>query len=444
MLDFSDEISAHQKRLAELLAQYQKTKDPRLLDEIEREMKALERSYAELEKHRRGMPEDVLDQYVHRDAMEAQQGAGCLDEVRKLIRAGQHAQAQAKLESCSAQHDRSSSALEGSLAEMRGDKFGDEQKKLDEVMNELADVAKDQDDIASEANRIFENYAAKADEIAKDHRREASKKVSALVEKLRKRLADVGENGLTPFAKEELDIVQRRIGDVEHMVADGDLAEALGMARQAKTSLDTIAGELDAAMNDDPKSKWAEETQDALDGIERAAPVASELISELQSLAPRPDQIMSQDDQRALERLRRREAMNKQRSQRLADRTKQLGPELPGDTGAELGKKLGGAISQMGNADERMKAKDPSGAREASRAAADALAKARERAQSAARQAQEGAVGDEPIRIPGADEYRAPERFREDLLEAMKKKSGGVGPDGYDEMIKRYYEELIK
>ena len=52
-------------------------------------------------------------------------------------------------------------------------------------------------------------------------------------------------------------------------------------------------------------------------------------------------------------------------------------------------------------------------------------------------------VGDEPIRIPGADEYRAPERFREDLLEAMKKK-GSVAPEGYDDLIKRYYEELIK
>ena len=65
------------------------------------------------------------------------------------------------------------------------------------------------------------------------------------------------------------------------------------------------------------------------------------------------------------------------------------------------------------------------------------------RTSSAARQAQEGAVGDEPIRIPGADEYRAPERFREDLLEAMKKK-GAVAPEGYDDQIKRYYEELIR
>jgi len=443
LLDVSDEIAAHQKRLADLLAQYQRTKDPRLLDEIEREMRSLDRSFAELDKHRRGMAEDVLDQYVHRDAVQAQAGASCIDEVRKLVQSGDTAKAQQKLEQCRQQQQRSSGSLEGSLAGLRGDKFSDEQKKLDEVMNDLSDVAKDQDEIAAEANRIFEAYAEKADEVAKDHRREASKKVSALVDKLRRRLHDINEGGLTPFAKEELDIVERRLADVEHMVGDGDLAEALGMAHQAKQSLDTIAGELEAAINDDPKSKWADATQDALDGVQHARPVAKELIDELASLSPKPDQIMSADDRRALERLRRREVLTKDRAKRLSDRAKQLGSELPGDAGTELTKKLGGAMEQMGAADERMKLKDPSGARAATRAAADSLAKARDRARSAARQAQEGAVGDEPIRIPGADEYRAPERFREDLLEAMKKK-GAVAPDGYDDQIKRYYEELIK
>jgi hypothetical protein len=443
VMDISDEIAAHQKRLADLLAQYQQTKDPRLLDEIERELKTLDRSYAELDKHRRGMPEDVLDQYVNRDAVAATQGTQCLDEVRRLVRAGQLQQAQQKLEACRAQQDKSAAGLEGSLAALRGDKFSDEQRKLDEVMNELADVTKDQDDIAAEANRIFEEYAVKADEVAKEHRREASKKVGALVDKLRKRLKDMDESGLTPFAKEELDIVERRLDDVESMVSDGDLAEATSMARQAKQSLDTIAGELEAALEDDPKSKWADATQDALDAVGKARPIAKSLIDELQALLPRPEQIMSADDLRALERLRRRQAGTRDRTRRLSDRTKQLGGELPGDAGAELGKKLGGAIKHMESSDERARAKDPSGTREGTRAAADALAKARDRARSAARQAQEGAVADEPIRIPGADEYRAPERFREDLLEAMKKK-GQQGPDGYDEQIKRYYEELIK
>jgi hypothetical protein len=396
--------------------------------------------FAELKKHEQGMPEDVLDQYVNRDAKDPG-GTDCIAEVSALAHAGKPAEAQKKLEQCMQQRDRMASSLEGSLAQLRGDKFTDEQKKLDEVMNELADVAKDQDDIAAEANRIFESYAEKADEVARDNRREASKKVGALVDKLRRRLEAINEAGLTPFAKEELDIVQRRLGDVEHMVGDGDLAEALGMARQAKASLDTIGGELEAALNDDPKSKWADATQDALDGLSRASPVAKELIDELQALSPRPDQIMSGDDQRALERLRRRQGMNRDRAKRLGERTKQLGGELPGDASTELGKKLGTATEQMGLADDRMKGRDPSGAREAARAAADALAKARDRARSAARQAQQNGLNDEPIKIPGADEYRAPEQFREELLEAWKH---GKSPEGYGEMNKRYVEEIVK
>ncbi|HEY1555671.1 MAG TPA: hypothetical protein VGF94_12625 [Kofleriaceae bacterium] len=445
LLDISDEIAAHQKRLADLLAQFQRTKDPRLLDEIDREMKALDRLYAEQTAHAHAMPEDVLDQYVNRDAAKAQDGSRCMDEVRALVHAGKTAEAQAKLEVCRQEQARAAAAQEDSLSAYRGDKFGEEQKKLDEVMNELADVAKDQDDIAAEANRIFEAYAQKADEIARDHRREAAKKIGAVVDKLRRRLDAIDQSGLTPFAKEELDVVERRLNDVEHMVGDGDLAEGAAMARQAKQSLDTIAGELEAALDDDRQSdstsKWAEATQNALDGVERARPVAKDLIDELQALAPRPDQIMSGDDQRALDRLRRREAMNEQRTRRLGDRTKQLGGELPGDTASELGKKLGAAIDQMDQADDRMKAKDPSGARETTRAAADALAKARDRARSAARQAQKSVVGEEPIRIPGADEYRAPEKFREQLLEDWKK---GSAPKSYEDADERYIEELRK
>jgi hypothetical protein len=441
LLDISDEISAHQKKLADLLAQYARSKDPRLLDEIDREMKALDRSFAELEKHKSGMAEDVLDQYVNRDALQPKQGSSCIDEVRALVHAGKTAAAQAKLEACQQMHDRAANSLEGSLASYRGDKFSDEQKKMDEVMNELADVAKDQDDIAKESNRIFEAYAQKADEVARDHRREASRKVGALVDKLKRRLDAVNESGLTPFAKEELDIVQRRLGDVEHMVGDGDLAEALAMARQAKQSLDTISGELEAALADDPKSKWADATQDALDGINRSRPVGKELIDELQSLSPRPDQIMSADDQRALERLRRRQVQNEQRTKRLGDRTKQLGGDLPGDASQELGKKLGGAMEQMGQAVDRMAGKDPSGAREATRAAAEELAKARDRARSAARQAQQSsAKDDEPVRIPGADEYKAPERFRERVMEAAKK---DVPPE-FKKQSDLYMEEIVK
>lgn len=441
MLDLADEIAGHQKRLKELLEQYARTSDPRLKNEIERELRALDHALEQLAKQRTAMPEDVLDQFVHREALDAGSQASCTAEVRRLFAAGEAKAAQAKLAECAGELSRATGSLEGSLDAMRGERFSDEQKKLDEVMNELADLAKDQDDIAAEASRIFDEYAAKIDRLSEENQKEASKKIGALLERLRRRLSSIPDAGLTPFATEELDIVQRRLTDLEHMVDDGDLAEALAMAKQAKQSIDTIAGELDAALQDEPGSVFARDTEKALEAAERARPIAKELIEELSELAPSPRDVLSADDKRALEQLRRRQAGGRERGKRLAERTKALGDELPGDAGRDISQRLQSALDHMSAAEGRMRGQDPSGARQAARSAADALEEANKRTKGAARQRQEGAgVGDEPIRIPGAEEYRAPEQFREDILEAMKKKA----PSGYDDMLRRYYQELIR
>ncbi len=443
LLDISDEIAAHRRRLDELMEQYAKTGDPRLAAEIQRELKALEQRLAELAQKRAGMADDVLDQFVHTDAMQDKRADGCVDEVRRLFDAGQVAEAQAKLATCSRQLDDAARAMEQALDQLRGDKFSDEQRQLDELMNELADVAEEQTQIAAEADRIFERYAEQADDLMKDKAKEARRKLATTLDKLRDRLGAIPEAGVTPFAQEELDIVERRLDDLEHMLEDGDLAEALGMARQAKQSLDTVSAELEAAIEDDPGSPWAKDTADSLDAVERAHAPADKLIEELEALAPSPEQIMDGDDKKALDRLRRRQGLNEERAKKLGERAKAAGGELPGDAGQVVSDKVGDARRKMDQAEGRMKARDPAAARDAARAAAEALQQARDQAKKAARQQlSDGGAGldDEPIQIPGADEYRAPERFREDILEAMKQRA----PEGFDDLVQRYYEELIR
>ena len=128
---------------------------------------------------------------------------------------------------------------------------------------------------------------------------------------------------------------------------------------------------------------------------------------------------------------------------KLADKARQLGPELPGKAGDEISERVDESGRHMDQAARHMKGRDPSAARDAARQAADALEKAQEKARSAARQQMsDGGAGldSEPIKIPGADEYKAPAHFREDILEAMKKQA----PERYDEMVKQYYQELIR
>jgi hypothetical protein len=441
LLDLSDEIANHQKRLEELMAEYGRTGDPRIKAEIERELRAIKGLLDQLNKQRAGIAEDVLDRFVNPDAMNDRAYDGCLDEVQALFAKGNVAAAKAKLEACRVGLDQTMAGMEAALAGLRGDRFGDEQKLLDEVMDELADLARDQEDIAAEADRIFDRYAEAADDLARDNGRDAQKKTAGLLDKLKKRLDDVPDSGLTPFAEEELDIVRRRVDDVARMIADGDVAEAAAMARQAKGSLDTVTVELEAALDDDPRGKFARATSDALEAVEKVHPPLDELIDALDDLAPDPDQILDRDDKAALERLRRRQSMNHDRAKKLGDKSQQRAGELPGDAGPELARRLGEAGGRMDSAQKRMKVNDPAGARQDARSAADLLARARQQARGAARQQQRGAgVDDEPIRIPGADAYRAPEKFREELLEAMKRRA----PDGFDDQVRRYYEELIR
>lgn len=442
MLDIADEIEAHQKRLADLLAEYARTGDEKLQAEIAREIHAIEQRMAELAQFRAGIAEDVLDQFVHAGAMADQQVASCMDEVQKLAQAGDAAGAQAALERCRQRTAGASQAMEEALHQLRGDRFTDGERKLDELMNELADLAQDQTDIAAEADRIFERYADRADELMHDLGRDARQRLGSTVERLKDRLDAVPDSGLTPFAREELEIVGKRIADLERMLEDGDVAEALGMAKQARQSLETVAGELDAAMADDPSSPWAQATADAIDGVERAHPLADRLVEELEQMTPSPDQILGDDDKRKLDALRRRQQVTRDRAKQLAEKAKGA-DGVPGDAAQAIEQRVGEASQPMTQAEKRMQGRDPSGARDAARSAADALQKARQEAQKAARQAQsqgDAALGEEPVRIPGADQYVAPEAFRQELLEAMKKKP----PSGYDEQVRRYYEELIR
>ncbi|MEZ4399474.1 MAG: hypothetical protein R3B06_05625 [Kofleriaceae bacterium] len=442
MLDITDEIDAHQQRLKELLAEFARTGDPKLKAEIARQLHAIDQRLRDLARFRAGINEDVLDQFVHADAVADHQVGSCMDEVGRLVEAGDAAGAQAALARCMERTSTASASLEDALHQLRGDRMGDAEKKLDELMDELADVAQDQRDIAAEADAIFERYADRADELSHDLGKDARRRLGGLVDKLKDRLATVPDSGLTPFAREELEIVDKRLADLGRMLDDGDVAEALGMAKQAADSLETVAGELDAAMADDPSSPFAAATADAVDAVERAHPLAQKLVDELSALTPSPDQILGKDDKRRLDALRRRQAANRDRAKGLADKAK-AADGLPGQAADAIGARVGDATGPMSAAEKRMGGRDPSGARDAARSAADALDKARREAQRAARQAQSGgpgATGDEPVRIPGADQYVAPEAFRQELLEGMKKQA----PAGYDEALRRYYEDLIR
>jgi hypothetical protein len=116
----------------------------------------------------------------------------------------------------------------------------------------------------------------------------------------------------------------------------------------------------------------------------------------------------------------------------------------PGEAGRPLLRVLRDAQEHMGRAESQMRQSDAENAESEAREALDRLSEAKRQLRNERRPRNEGASArqatKEPVRIPGAEEWKPPKEFRQDILDAMKRGA----PRGWEEQVKRYYEELVK
>src|SRR5262249_15580212 len=145
--------------------------------------------------------------------------------------------------------------------------------------------------------------------------------------------------------------------------------------------------------------------------------------------------IMSGADRQKSNDLRRKQKILRERAERLAQKAQRKSKELPGQAGDVSQKGLGEAGEQMGRAEDRLRAPDPMSAHDEAQGAADKLGDLQKKMNRSARPTMmgngpggNGNRDEEPVKIPGSDEYKPPEAFREDILDAMKK---AKPPDAY-------------
>jgi hypothetical protein len=157
---------------------------------------------------------------------------------------------------------------------------------------------------------------------------------------------------------------------------------------------------------------------------------------------------MDPADRQRMADLRRKQRELRDRADKLAQKAQKKGKDLPGSSGEAAEKGLGEAGQQMGRAEDRMGAPDPMGAHDEAEGAAEKLSDLQGKMQRSSRPStvpQGGEDGrgldDETVKIPGSEDYKPPEAFREDILDAMKKEKP---PDAFKDQVKRYYEELVK
>jgi hypothetical protein len=261
---------------------------------------------------------------------------------------------------------------------------------------------------------------------------------------IKKHVEQVDKPSLSPYEQEELQRVRERTAALDRLLAEGDLDEAGEAARFSHAGLKALSDDL----REDDLRGWRAARRGlkaAREHIDEGEKLARELQREIEETMPRPDQLISPEDAQRLSQLGDQQRATRRRvgelQRDLGKRTGEGGRPLPLPRHEEA---LGGAGEHMERAESRLRRHNARDATGEESQAVERLAKLREELQQQRRPREKmsggGRVDKEPVRIPGADEYRAPKEFRQDVLEAMKR---GAPPE-YKEQIKRYYEELVK
>lgn len=444
LLAVGDEMKAARDRLKSLLAKYRQTRSEALRKDIERELRELERRLAELQQKAAKLAQELPDEFLNAEAMGRNDLKSELDKIRELLARGEVDKALQELERMSSSLDRMMASMEGDLQGFRRDRFSAEERALQELENKVTDLQHDEQQLKGETDAIRERARAEAQRRLKDRVAPLQKQAREQVAQLKKQLENVEPRALSPYDKEELSRVKQRVEDLDRMLQAADLEEARGMARQAEAGLDGIAQDL----REEEQRGWRgvrPQAKKARERVEESGRLAGKIASEIERAMPRPQDLMGPEDQKRMGELAQRQAALKRRAQELErELGRKVGPDgRPVPTPPRLGEGLRQAGQHMERAEGKLKRRD---ARDASGEEAQALEQLRQVKEQLQRERRPrdqmagGRLDKEPVKIPGADEYRAPKEFRQDILDAMKR----APPAEYREQVKRYYEELVK
>jgi hypothetical protein len=482
LLRIGDEMTATRDRLKKLLAEYKKTGDPALKRKIAEELAELERKLAELAQKAQHLAGEVPDQFLNPAAMGKNDAKDAMAKIREMLDKGDVDKAMAELERLSSQLDGMMSSMEGDLQGFRSERFSEEERQLAELEDQLAELAHDEEEIRKEAAELQQRaQKGRSDEEAKLEPH--LKRLRKQAEELKRQVGEVDPRSMPSWDQDDIAKAKQRANDIDRNLGAGDIAEARSLARRTADQLDALANDARDALERGARGFQKIDRP----GLERARQqlkeglkTARELAADLERLAPRSPQVASApEDQKRMQDLAERQRATRRRAQEVARKLEQMrrnagqpeqstpegsapnanpmmsAPEAPGRAGQEgqgqpgeasrpLMRALRDAEDHMGRAESQMRQSDADNAESEAREALDRLSEAKRQLRNERRPRNEGAgarqATKEPVRIPGAEEWKPPKEFRQDILDAMKRGA----PRGWEEQVKRYYEELVK
>ena len=427
---------AHQ-RLRDLLERYQKTKDPALRRQLEREARELRARLAELAakiaavKARNDVPEEWRNMP---DLKNVTEQARKLDE---MLEKGNDADLEKALAELGNDLAGLRKMLDQNADGFGAERFPQENRVVADLMKKIGDIEGDERALQKETQAAADRQQAEMERKMRGQIDDLIKREVEKVERLKQKLAGI-PSGREGSLAEELERARDSARQMRRLLGERDISEAKTEAERAEGSLERAAEHLDeigeARRARRPTSE--PERDKRADAVGEARALAQEIADDLKKAQPRASDTMTPQDREAARSQAERQAAIGKRTEDVAGEAERKLRGMPGMEKTEG--ELKGASQRMRQAGESLRRDDSKGAATAERDAADRLAKLRDSMQDRPMGSSRGRH--EPVRIPGADESTAPRAWRQELLDAMKEKA----PERFRDEVRRYYEELVR
>ncbi len=439
------ELERLRREMTSLLAELRRTESAEARLAL---MAALRRAQArmrDLGSRLEAITEDVPQEFLNTDALPTDGSESALQSFAQALEEGNLEAAERHLMDFEREIDRMAAAL-GSAGEALAEaRFGPRERAMAEAMDALAGLETEQRQLAQRSEATRREVARRALEAADGEAQNVGRELAERTRRARERLATVPPGTLGPTDQESFERAHQRLADAELAFRNGDLGEARRMLEVAGSDTTQLRRELELSALMFPGRDGR--VADAARLLRESAEEVADLSDALDEAIPRLADFVERRQREQLRADAPRQRAAAEAAQRLAERFESQpdGAPLSPDGAREVTE----SRRAMKEAMRALQRGEPVTAARAQQEAAQRLSELRQRLEENQQQQQRSEGGGEGgsgnpvqrtrVEIPGA-ERSGSTPLRRRLLDAMR---DGF-PRGYEDSVRRYYEELLR
>jgi hypothetical protein len=433
--DLAEKLRRARQELRTLLERYRKTNDPRLKDQILRRIRAMRRLAAKLMRRASQLSRSIPDEYLNANAVDNLDLGRKLGQLEKMLQSGKVDKLDSALSELDKDLDSLQRMFDNNLGAFRSGHQSAYEKAYSKLLDKLYDAERQQRDIASKTEKIVDNYRQRASQLLQKKLGPQLDAQRSKLSRLRRQMDRLDRAPMAGYQRDQLDRARRHAQLLDIAMRQRDLAQSLQVAKKLNGSLKTLRDD----MQGDQLGRLIAQRRGkkrTLRDVRKAQSRAEDIENELEALFPDPRSLLSKQERRQLQALRRQQQSLKKRVEKFS-KQKRLG--IGGQAFPQAIRRVG---KLMGSTSSSLQRQQPQRAHGTALDAAKAMSRIRKSLRRERKSRGSGAQGVRryPIKIPGVDEFEPPRAFRDAITDAMRE----AAPERYRRQVRRYYEELVR